>query len=108
MCSPFGPCEAWHCREADPSHAGLRQGGDGERLQVERHLEPQSHRRRNHQALLGCSVLGVVLGLASRTGTLAGGVVLLFAYSLGLALPFVLVEDVTEAIRLTTLADGVG
>ena len=36
-------------------------------------------------------VLGVVLGLASRTGTLAGGVVLLFAYSLGLALPFVLV-----------------
>ena len=36
-------------------------------------------------------MLGVVLGLASRTGTLAGGVVLLFAYSLGLALPFVLV-----------------
>ncbi|HWF16971.1 MAG TPA: cytochrome c biogenesis protein CcdA [Acidimicrobiales bacterium] len=36
-------------------------------------------------------VLGVVLGLASRTGTLAGGVVLLLAYSLGLALPFVLV-----------------
>jgi cytochrome c-type biogenesis protein len=36
-------------------------------------------------------VLGVVLGLASRTGTLAGGVLLLFAYSLGLALPFVLV-----------------
>jgi cytochrome c-type biogenesis protein len=36
-------------------------------------------------------VLGVVLGLASRTGTLAGGVLLLFAYSLGLAVPFVLV-----------------
>lgn len=36
-------------------------------------------------------VLGVVLGLASRSGTLTGGVVLLFAYSLGLALPFVLV-----------------
>jgi cytochrome c-type biogenesis protein len=36
-------------------------------------------------------VLGVVLGLASRNGTLAGGVLLLFAYSLGLALPFVLV-----------------
>ena len=36
-------------------------------------------------------VLGVVLGLASRTNTLAGGVVLLFAYSLGLAVPFVLV-----------------
>jgi cytochrome c-type biogenesis protein len=36
-------------------------------------------------------VLGVVLGLASRTDTLAGGVVLLFAYSLGLAVPFVLV-----------------
>jgi cytochrome c-type biogenesis protein len=36
-------------------------------------------------------VLGVVLGLASRTGTLTGGVVLLFAYSLGLAVPFVLV-----------------
>ena len=36
-------------------------------------------------------VLGVVLGLASRSGTLAGGVVLLLAYSLGLALPFVLV-----------------
>jgi cytochrome c-type biogenesis protein len=32
-----------------------------------------------------------VLGLASHNGTLAGGVVLLFAYSLGLALPFVLV-----------------
>jgi cytochrome c-type biogenesis protein len=36
-------------------------------------------------------VLGVVLGLASHNGTLAGGVALLFAYSLGLALPFVLV-----------------
>src|SRR5580700_3833848 len=36
-------------------------------------------------------VLGVVLGLASRNGTLAGGVLLLFAYSLGLALPFILV-----------------
>ena len=36
-------------------------------------------------------VLGVVLGLASRNGTLAGGVLLLFAYSLGLGVPFVLV-----------------
>jgi cytochrome c-type biogenesis protein len=36
-------------------------------------------------------VLGVVLGLASHNGTLAGGVLLLFAYSLGLALPFILV-----------------
>jgi len=36
-------------------------------------------------------VLGVVLGLASRNGTLPGGVLLLFAYSLGLALPFILV-----------------
>jgi cytochrome c-type biogenesis protein len=36
-------------------------------------------------------VLGVVLGLAARNGTLAGGVLLLFAYSLGLAVPFVLV-----------------
>jgi cytochrome c-type biogenesis protein len=36
-------------------------------------------------------VLGVVLGLASHNGTLTGGVVMLFAYSLGLALPFVLV-----------------
>jgi cytochrome c-type biogenesis protein len=36
-------------------------------------------------------VLGAVLGLASSNGTLAGGVVLLFAYSLGLAVPFVLV-----------------
>jgi cytochrome c-type biogenesis protein len=34
-------------------------------------------------------VLGVVLSLAARNGTLAGGVVLLFAYSLGLAVPFV-------------------
>jgi cytochrome c-type biogenesis protein len=34
-------------------------------------------------------VLGVVLGLASHNGTLAGGVLLLFAYSLGLAVPFV-------------------
>jgi cytochrome c-type biogenesis protein len=36
-------------------------------------------------------VLGAVLGLAARSGTLSGGVVLLFAYSLGLAVPFVLV-----------------
>jgi cytochrome c-type biogenesis protein len=36
-------------------------------------------------------VLGVVLGLAGHNGTLTGGVVLLFAYSLGLAVPFVLV-----------------
>ena len=36
-------------------------------------------------------VLGVVLGLASHNGTLAGGVLLLFAYSIGLALPFILV-----------------
>ncbi len=36
-------------------------------------------------------VLGAVLGLASRNGTLAGGAFLLFAYSLGLAVPFVLV-----------------
>jgi len=34
-------------------------------------------------------VLGVVLGLAAHDGTLAGGVVLLLAYSLGLAVPFV-------------------
>ncbi len=36
-------------------------------------------------------VLGAVLGLAARNGTLAGGVLLLVAYSLGLAVPFVLV-----------------
>jgi cytochrome c-type biogenesis protein len=35
-------------------------------------------------------VLGVVLSLAAHNGTLAGGVVLLFAYSLGLGVPFVL------------------
>ena len=40
---------------------GAPRGGDRERLQVEGNLEPQTHRRRNHQALLGCSVLGVVL-----------------------------------------------
>jgi cytochrome c-type biogenesis protein len=34
-------------------------------------------------------VLAVVLGLAEHNGSLAGGVVLLFAYSLGLAVPFV-------------------
>lgn len=34
-------------------------------------------------------VLGVVLGLAAHNGSLAGGVVLLFAYSLGLGVPFV-------------------
>ncbi len=34
-------------------------------------------------------VLGVVLSLAASNGTLAGGVLLLFAYSLGLAVPFV-------------------
>jgi cytochrome c-type biogenesis protein len=36
-------------------------------------------------------VLGVVLSLAARNGSLGGGVLLLFAYSLGLAVPFVLV-----------------
>ena len=36
-------------------------------------------------------VLGVVLGLATRDGTLAGGVLLLFAYSLGLGVPFLLI-----------------
>jgi cytochrome c-type biogenesis protein len=35
-------------------------------------------------------VLGVVLGLAGQNGTLPGGVLLLFAYSLGLGVPFVL------------------
>jgi cytochrome c-type biogenesis protein len=35
-------------------------------------------------------VLGVVLNLAANNGTLAGGVLLLFAYSLGLGVPFVL------------------
>ncbi|MGA2303026.1 MAG: cytochrome c biogenesis protein CcdA [Acidimicrobiales bacterium] len=35
-------------------------------------------------------VLAVVLGLAERNGSLAGGVLLLFAYSLGLAVPFLL------------------
>jgi cytochrome c-type biogenesis protein len=34
-------------------------------------------------------VLGVVLSLAANNGTLAGGVLLLFAYSLGLGVPFV-------------------
>ncbi len=34
-------------------------------------------------------VLGAVLNLAAVNGTLAGGVLLLFAYSLGLAVPFV-------------------
>jgi cytochrome c-type biogenesis protein len=33
-------------------------------------------------------VLGVVLGLAAHNGTLAGGALLLFAYSLGLGVPF--------------------
>jgi cytochrome c-type biogenesis protein len=33
-------------------------------------------------------VLGVVLGLAATRATLAGGVLLLFAYSLGLGVPF--------------------
>ncbi len=46
-------------------------------------------------------VLGVVLSLAARNGTLAGGVLLLFAYSLGLAVPFVLVGLAFE--RLTTV-----
>jgi len=36
-------------------------------------------------------VLGVVLGLAARNGSLPGGVLLLFCYSLGLAVPFVIV-----------------
>jgi cytochrome c-type biogenesis protein len=36
-------------------------------------------------------ILGVVLGLAAHNGTLPGGVLLLCAYSLGLAVPFVLV-----------------
>jgi cytochrome c-type biogenesis protein len=46
-------------------------------------------------------VLGVVLGLAARNGSLTGGVVLLFAYSLGLAVPFVLVGLAFG--RLTTM-----
>jgi cytochrome c-type biogenesis protein len=35
-------------------------------------------------------VLGAVLGLAGHNGTLTGGVLLLFAYSLGLGVPFVI------------------
>ena len=35
-------------------------------------------------------VLAVVLGLAEHNGSLAGGVLLLFAYSMGLAVPFLL------------------
>src|SRR4029077_15671773 len=35
-------------------------------------------------------VLGAVLGLAAHNGTLPGGVLLLSAYSLGLAVPFVI------------------
>jgi len=35
-------------------------------------------------------VLGVVLGLAAHNGTLAGGALLLFAYSLGLGVPFLI------------------
>ena len=46
-------------------------------------------------------VLGVVLSLAARNGTLPGGVLLLFAYSLGLAVPFVLVGLAFN--RLTTM-----
>jgi cytochrome c-type biogenesis protein len=46
-------------------------------------------------------VLGVVLGLASHNGTLSGGVLLLFAYSLGLGLPFVATGLAFE--RLTTV-----
>ena len=48
-------------------------------------------------------VLGVVLGLAAKNGTLTGGVVLLFAYSLGLAVPFVVTglafERITDGHR---------
>ena len=51
-------------------------------------------------------VLGVVLGLASRNGTLAGGVVLLLAYSLGLAVPFVVVGLAFG--RFTAALDGPG
>ena len=43
-------------------------------------------------------VLGVVLGLAAKNGTLTGGVVLLFAYSLGLAVPFVVTGLAFERI----------
>ena len=46
-------------------------------------------------------VLGVVLSLAARNGTLPGGVLLLFAYSLGLAVPFVIVGLAFN--RLTTM-----
>jgi cytochrome c-type biogenesis protein len=35
-------------------------------------------------------VLGVVLGLAAHNGTLAGGTLLLFVYSLGLGVPFLI------------------
>ncbi len=45
-------------------------------------------------------VLGTVLGLAANTSTLGGGVLLLFAYSLGLGIPF-LITGLAFA-RLTT------
>ena len=42
-----------------------------------------------------------MLSLAARNGTLPGGVLLLFAYSLGLAVPFVIVGLAFN--RLTTM-----
>jgi len=61
-------------------------------------------------------VLAVVLGLAEHNGSLAGGVLLLFAYSLGLAVPFVvaglafgrLTSVIARARRGLWLVEAVG
>ena len=48
---------------------GTPRRGDRERLQVSRNLEPQSHRRRNHQALLRCPVLGVIVSASASVSS---------------------------------------
>jgi cytochrome c-type biogenesis protein len=61
-------------------------------------------------------VLGSVLALAAANSTVTGGIVLLLAYSLGLALPFVLcglgvarlAETIRRSGRLLALLQGVG
>ena len=61
-------------------------------------------------------VLGSVLALAAANATIAGGILLLFAYSMGLALPFVLAGLGTAQLasgikrygRLLALIQGIG
>jgi len=88
------PAQVW-------SHLGSGSLGAAARLTGERRFDVRPSNLGNWAApVMGMAfafawtpcvgpVLGVVLGLAAKNGTLPGGVLLLLAYSLGLAVPFV-------------------